>query len=292
MKSKYNLTEGSKWKELARQGKLSQKDFDTLKTSSAGKKYLNPRYIMKNKERGQNAELEKLLKKTGWTFDMVRDVDFNPRTMGNPANKHIEVRVGPTPANYRDVMYISSSRPTALQRAGIKAHEKDEAIQALKAIKLMNNDYNTKQLKIAASHYNNKPFKFTKSQQKHSKKLEKELRNIKSFDDTGLLSPAALRVIHGYGHFPGVLNREFELRNLLYPSYRTSSKKKSQSFSGGKYTVYNLLGGKVIRVPDEIEYGKMTPRKQAQMIGHNKKVLANQVIKNETGMNPRIVFKK
>lgn len=264
MSNQNPLLEGSKWKEKARKGELSQKSFDSLKNSDIGKKYLNPRNIIYNKRKGQKLELEKLKKEVPFKLyydyslkDPLRSrVEQNP-IIGNPTIIHLA-----NPKNER-----VKKLTTPLQRELIRQHETDEMIALLKMIK--NGDYYTKLAnkneKLVDTKYSKKLLDKIESKSKDGKYNFPIIGKLKKVRD---LKNYILGTI-GYSHFPGVLNKEFETRNLLHPSNKKTT--KSKVFKRGKYAVTN----KHKRPDHEIEYGKQKP---------DKRILFNKV-----GIIPKII---
>ena len=130
--------------------------------------------------------------------------------------------------------------------------------------------------------------------------IKNRLRSVENIDDLDIMARknhAANGILKGFSHHSGVLNREFELRNLLYPSYRNSDRKKSQSFSGGKYTVFRLVNGdkqsSVNRNNEygEIDWGKLSPKKQFKIKRHNNRVVLAQIMKNRLERDKKLYEK-
>lgn len=245
MSNQNPLFEGSKWKEQARKGELSQKSFDILKGSSVGKKYLNPLNVIYNKRKGQKLELEKLRKRLPFNLSY------------NYSLKHpVKSRADQKPLTGDPIIYLADPKnnrvkkiSTPLQRELIRQHEMDEVIAFQKMFQ--KGDY-WKRLndnkKIVDTKYSKKLFDKIKSNLKDGK-YNNRRSMVRDIDNYGLAAK-------GYTHEPGVLNREFETRNLLYPSNKETT--KSKAFIGGKYTITN----KHKRSDDEIEYGKQKPDKR------------------------------
>ena len=212
----------TKWKKLARQGKLSDSSFDRLKDEYP--EYLNPGNVMRNKIRGQRKEMEKLGIKpfraelppmiSDWVAAKAANIN-NPR-MGKALKKSpLFKKFDPKKHNAFLLFPKEGSKGlitnlSPQERLFVKSHEFDELIQGKKL-------FSNKKFRNAYANFVRRQKRLGKS----TKDAMTEFNNIGIDDNNG---------VNG-GHFPGVLKREFELRNLLYPSYRNN---KSGFMSQGK----------------------------------------------------------
>ena len=236
MKKKFSFLEGTRWKELARQGKLNQFDFNRLQQNDVGKKYLNPRNIIKNAEKGRWNQMKKMglnpleldsghvSKSCGGLMPPVarrslikqyKNHGFDTSSITPDKNAIYSIHRG---IDSKDNSWDEFTS-TALQRGMTRVHELDEIIGSRKL-------------------FTNKKFRNA---------LAKKIRNIKksnpgmttsqAYQQAGIESVLSLYDGAKAAHAPGVMRKEVELRNLLYPSY---SGKNKRSFSNGKFTVLNL----------------------------------------------------
>lgn len=231
MKKRFSFLEGTRWKELARQGKLNQFDFNRLQKSDVGKKYLNPHNIVNNALRGRIEQLKKLglnvyEAPTNNGFRATSGGLANHPVIRNRLSNLLGINV---PKNYNAIFINgvkkdSEINPTPLQKKLIRIHELDEIIGSEKKRR------NKKYRDLVADYV-------TSLKKQHPNISRKEIYNlvVSNFN-------SSMYGISGADHNPGVIRKEYELRNLLYPSYNGKHKR---SFISGKDTVVSFSPEKI-----------------------------------------------